>query len=95
MLFHPSYALFLQLFSRGNMDVPELLAEVTQAREATIVAEAARIVAMLVVETSAREASAAWDSATLHVRDAVDRAALAEREARKGCRGRRWRTPWH
>jgi hypothetical protein len=43
--------------------------------------EAACAAAMLVVETSAREATAARDSATLHVKDADDRATLVEREA--------------
>jgi hypothetical protein len=93
ILFHPSYVLFLQLLSRVNMDVPELLAEVTRAREAATTAEAACIVAMLVVETSAWEASVARDSTTLRVKDAENQAALAETKARKGCQGRRRRMP--
>jgi hypothetical protein len=36
---------------------------------------------MLAIETSAREAATAWDSATLCVKDVEDRATLAKREA--------------
>jgi hypothetical protein len=36
---------------------------------------------MLAVETSAQEAAAAQDNATLHVKNAEDRDALVEREA--------------
>jgi hypothetical protein len=50
-------------------------------REATAVAEATRVVAVFAIETSAQKAAAAWDSTALHVKDAEDRAALAEREA--------------
>jgi hypothetical protein len=45
-----------------------------------LVEAAARITTMLDAETSAREASAMQDSAALRVKDAVDRATLAERE---------------
>jgi urease accessory protein UreE len=37
----------------------------------------------LVVETSAQEAVATWDSATTRVKDTEDRAALTERETQK------------
>jgi hypothetical protein len=50
-----------------------LQAEVTRALEATTVAEAARVVAVLAVETSAQEAVAARDSTAIHVRDDEDR----------------------
>jgi hypothetical protein len=60
-----------------------LLAEVTQAHETAAATEATCAVAMLVAEASAREAIAARDSATLHVKDAEDRAALVEREAQE------------
>jgi hypothetical protein len=43
--------------------------------------EVACATAMLIAETSAREAVAARDSTALHVKDAEDRAALVEREA--------------
>jgi hypothetical protein len=64
---HSSYVLFLQLLSRGSTDVPALLAEVTQAWEATAT-----------VETSTWEAATVWDSATLRVKDVEDQASLAE-----------------
>jgi hypothetical protein len=73
--------LFLQLLSRGSADVRALLVAVTRSWEAATTIEAARIVAMLATETSAREASAVRDSAALRVEDAEFRAALAEREA--------------
>jgi hypothetical protein len=57
-----------------------LLAEVTRAWEAAADVKAAHITAMLAVETSVWEASVAWDSATLRVKDAEDRPTLAERE---------------
>jgi hypothetical protein len=64
--------LFPQLLSRGSVDVPTLLAEVTQSWEAATVVEVAHIAAMLVAETSAWEASTMQDSATLRVMDAED-----------------------
>jgi hypothetical protein len=73
--------LFLQLLSRGNTNMLALLAMVTQVRESAAAVEVTRIAAMLAAKTSAREASAVWDTAALHVKDAVDRATLAEREA--------------
>jgi hypothetical protein len=45
--------------------------------------EAARVAAMLAAETSALEATVAWDSITLHVKDAENQATLVEREALK------------
>jgi hypothetical protein len=36
---------------------------------------------VLAAKVSAQEAVAAWDSATLHVKDAEDQAGLAEKEA--------------
>jgi hypothetical protein len=60
----------LQLLSRVNVDVPVLLIEVTQAREASAATEAACIMVVLAAETSTQEATAAWDSAALRVKDA-------------------------
>jgi hypothetical protein len=54
---------------------------VTREREAIAAAEAARAAAMLVAETSAREATAAQDNANLHIKDAEDQTALVEEEA--------------
>jgi hypothetical protein len=54
------------------VDVPTLLAEVTQSWEAATVVEVAHIAAMLAAETSAWEASTMQDSATLCVMDAED-----------------------
>jgi hypothetical protein len=51
-LSHPFYVLFLQLLSWGSADVPMLLVEVTRAWEAAAIAEAARVLAVLAVETS-------------------------------------------
>jgi CYTH domain-containing protein len=42
--------------------------------------EAARIAVVLATKTSSQGAAAAWDSATLRVKDVEDRATLAERE---------------
>jgi hypothetical protein len=81
MLFHSSRVLFPQLLSQGSTDVPVLRVEVTWVQEAAAAVEDARVVAMLVVETSAWEPTTAWDSATLCVKDAEDQATLAEREA--------------
>jgi hypothetical protein len=53
---------------------------VTRAREVIADAEAAHTVAVLTVEVFAQEATTARDSATLRVKDAEDRVALAERE---------------
>jgi hypothetical protein len=80
MLSHFSYVLFLQLLSRGSVDVPALLAEVTQMWEIAAFAEASRAAAMLTAETSGQEGIAVRDSTTLHVKDVEDRAALTERE---------------
>jgi hypothetical protein len=60
-----------------------LQAEVTQAWEATTTVVAARVVAVLGAEASALEAVVAWDSTAVRVKDAEDRAPLAEREARE------------
>jgi hypothetical protein len=65
------------------VNVLELQAEVTWAREAAAAAEAARVVAVLVVETSAQEATAARDSTTTIVRDAEDQTAHVETEAQE------------
>jgi hypothetical protein len=56
---------------------------VTRAREAAATMEATHVTAVLVVETSAPEAAASSVSAAIHVKDAEDRAALAEREAQE------------
>jgi hypothetical protein len=50
-------------------------------REATTATEAARVAAMLAIETSARAAAVMRDSATLRAKDVNDRAALVERVA--------------
>jgi hypothetical protein len=81
MLSHFSCVLFPQLLSQGSMDVPALLAEVARPQEVAIAAEATRATAMLPAKTSAWEVVATRDSVALHVRDAEDRATLAEREA--------------
>jgi hypothetical protein len=81
MLSHFSYVLFLQLLSLGGEDVYTLLVEVTRVWETSIAVEAARVTEMLTAETSAWDFVAAWDSATLRVKDVEDRAALAKREA--------------
>jgi hypothetical protein len=47
-----------------------LLVEVVQAREVATAAKAVYVVVVLVVETSAQEATVARDSATLCVEDA-------------------------
>jgi hypothetical protein len=52
------------------MDVPALLAEVTRAWEAAATAEAACVVAVLAVETSAQEAAMTLDITALCVKDA-------------------------
>jgi hypothetical protein len=44
-------------------------------------AEAAHVTTILTVETSAQEATAAWDSVALCVKDVENRATLEEREA--------------
>jgi hypothetical protein len=69
-LFHSSCVLFPHLLSQGSADVPALLAEETRAQEVT------RVMAMLVVETSTREAATTRDSAALHGKDAEDQATL-------------------
>jgi hypothetical protein len=78
--FISSCVLSLQLLSWGSSDVPALLVEVTWAWEAAIAMEAARIAVVLAAKTSSQGAAAAWDSATLRVKDVEDRATLAERE---------------
>jgi hypothetical protein len=55
MLSHFSCVVFPQLLSQGSTDVPALLVEVTWAWEVAATIEAAHAVAMLAVETSARE----------------------------------------
>jgi hypothetical protein len=77
----PSYVLFLHLLSRGSADVPALLTEVTQAREAAAATEATRITVVLAAETSAQDAAAARDSAALCVMDVENWATLVERVA--------------
>jgi hypothetical protein len=52
-------------------------------REAATATEAARVMMMLAVETSAQEAAAMGDSAVVHVKDLEDWAALVERVAQK------------
>jgi hypothetical protein len=43
----------------------------------------ARVTIVLTTKTSAQEATVAWDSIAILVKDAEDRATLAEREARE------------
>jgi hypothetical protein len=43
----------------------------------------ARVTTVLTTKTSAQEATVAWDSIAILVKDAEDRATLAEREARE------------
>jgi hypothetical protein len=50
-------------------------------QEAATAVEATCITTVLVVETSAQEASMAWDSAAARVWDAEDWATLVEKEA--------------
>jgi hypothetical protein len=69
--------LFLHYLSRGSVDVPALWVEVTRAREATAAVEAVGVAVVLAAETSAQEV------AVTRVKDAEDRAALTEREARE------------
>jgi hypothetical protein len=54
-----------------------------------------RVMAVLVAETSAQEAAAAWDSTTHHIEDAEDWATLAEGRHRRGYQEWRRRTPRH
>jgi hypothetical protein len=75
------HVLFPQLLSQGSIDVSILQAEVTRACEAITAAEAAHTVAMLATGTSTREAAETQGSTNLCIKDAEDRAALAEREA--------------
>jgi hypothetical protein len=49
--------------------------------------EAAHAVPVLVVETSDQEATAAWGSIMILVKDPEDQAALAEKEARERVSG--------
>jgi hypothetical protein len=65
------------------VNVLELQAEVTWAREAAAAAEAARVAAVLVVETSAQEATVARDITATIVRDAEDQTAHVETEAQE------------
>jgi hypothetical protein len=60
------------------VDVPALLVEVTQTWEAAAAVEAARVMVVLVVETSAQEAAMVWDSIALCVKDVEDQSTLAE-----------------
>jgi hypothetical protein len=80
MLFDSSCVLFPQLLSWGSVDVPALLEEVTQAREATTTLEATRVAAILAVDTSAQEATAARDSATPAERKTLETVSRAEVE---------------
>jgi hypothetical protein len=50
---HPLLCLFLQHLSWGSADTPALQAKVTRAREAAVVVEAARVMSVLGVDTSA------------------------------------------
>jgi hypothetical protein len=59
------------------MDMHALRVEVTQAQEA------ARVAAILATETSDQEAAMTRASAMARVKDAEDRATLAEREAQE------------
>jgi hypothetical protein len=61
--------------------MPALLAKVTRMHGAAAAIEAARVMIVLAVETSAQQATMVWDSAALHVKDAKDWATLTEREA--------------
>jgi hypothetical protein len=54
---------------------------VTWVWEAATAAEAAHVTVALTAETSAQHATAARDSATILVKDVVDRATLAKRKA--------------
>jgi hypothetical protein len=83
MLSHFSYVLFPQLSSRGSVDVPVLLAEVTQAWGTATAAEATRAVAMLTAGTSAQEVVAARDSTPSMLR--------MQRTEQLWWRGRHWR----
>jgi hypothetical protein len=58
-----------------------LQAEVAWTREVVDAAEDAHATVVYTAETSARESTAAWYSATLRVKDAEDWATLSEREA--------------
>jgi hypothetical protein len=62
------------------MDVAALWAKVTRMREAVAAAEAAHAVAVFTTEASTREATVAWDRATLRIKDVENQAALVERE---------------
>jgi hypothetical protein len=76
-----SMSLLLQHLSRGSVNVPELQAEVTSAREVATAAEAIYVTAVLVAKTSGQEATAARDSATILVKGVEDWNALTERGA--------------
>jgi hypothetical protein len=68
----PSYILFLQLLSQGNAVGSMLQEEVTRAWEAVAAEDVTHIAAVFAVETSALEAIALRDSASLHVKDVED-----------------------
>jgi hypothetical protein len=74
-------SLFLQHLSRRSAGTLALQAELTQVQEAATAVEAACITTVLVTETSAPEASVAWDSVAAHVWDTKDWATLVEKEA--------------
>jgi hypothetical protein len=57
--------------------------EVTRAWEATVVVKVVRVEAVRDAEASAQEVAVTWESIATVIRDAEDRAALAEREARE------------
>jgi alpha-beta hydrolase superfamily lysophospholipase len=65
-----AYVLHPQLLSQSSADVPALQAEVTWAREA--------VPDTLAAHTTTTLAAAVQDTATLHVKDVEDQAALAE-----------------
>jgi hypothetical protein len=69
-------------FILGQRGCACIVVEVTQAWQATPAVEATCATTMLAVETSASEAVAVQDSATLCVKDAVNRATLVERVSR-------------
>jgi hypothetical protein len=59
------------------MDMPALLASFAWAREVAATVEAGRVTAVRATETFAQEATAACDSAALHVKGVEYWAALA------------------
>jgi hypothetical protein len=80
---HCIMSLFLQHLCQGNMGMLALQAGLTRAREAAATAEATHVMVVLAMKTSAQEATMAWDSTTVDIRDAEDQSTLSEREARE------------